>query len=342
MPWLTDGEHTLVDLLDASAQIVLVEPRRMRDRASEILAEEADLAGSLSKTWERDRRRVPAAARALRRPSRRDARGRVDVPAGRRPTGRAGDRGDGMGADLGRRRRPRPPVGRAARRALPGGRRRRHRRFGAPPARAAAQRVARPRARSRRHDRLDAAGRSHRRRSARPRVRAPRRAPRGHLRVRPHRPPPRPSPSPAATARRSRVLRGPAARRLRRTPHARRRSVRRHGHEVDGWHRTRLPVARVQGRRPPVRAVRPDRRGAPLHRRRLAGAAPPRRQRLRPHESAGQGRRARDRAGARRAVPAPGHLARSRLPARHARGSARWRRRSRTTRRPTSSRRSPM
>ena len=51
MPWLTQGEHTLVDLLDASAQIVLVEPRRMRDRASEILAEEADLAGSLSKTW---------------------------------------------------------------------------------------------------------------------------------------------------------------------------------------------------------------------------------------------------------------------------------------------------
>ena len=51
MPWLTEGEHTLVDLLDASAQIVLVEPRRMRDRASDILAEEADLAGSLSKTW---------------------------------------------------------------------------------------------------------------------------------------------------------------------------------------------------------------------------------------------------------------------------------------------------
>jgi transcription-repair coupling factor (superfamily II helicase) len=51
MPWLTQGEHTLVDLLDANAQIVLVEPRRMRDRASEILAEEADLAGSLSKTW---------------------------------------------------------------------------------------------------------------------------------------------------------------------------------------------------------------------------------------------------------------------------------------------------
>ena len=51
MPWLTPGEHTLVDLLDADAQVVLVEPRRMRDRAAEILAEEADLAGSLSKTW---------------------------------------------------------------------------------------------------------------------------------------------------------------------------------------------------------------------------------------------------------------------------------------------------
>ncbi len=51
MPWLTPGEHTLVDLLDADSQVVLVEPRRMRDRASEILAEEADLAASLSKTW---------------------------------------------------------------------------------------------------------------------------------------------------------------------------------------------------------------------------------------------------------------------------------------------------
>ena len=114
MPWLTQGEHTLVDLLDASAQIVLVEPRRMRDRASEILAEEADLAGSSVEDMGCVRRRVPAAARAVRRPPRRHARRRVDVPAGRRPTGRSVDRGDGMGADLGRRRRPRPPVGRAA------------------------------------------------------------------------------------------------------------------------------------------------------------------------------------------------------------------------------------
>ncbi len=52
MPWLTPGEHTLVDLLDADSQVVLVEPRdSMRDHASEILAEEADLAASLSKTW---------------------------------------------------------------------------------------------------------------------------------------------------------------------------------------------------------------------------------------------------------------------------------------------------
>ena len=44
-------EHLLTDLLPADARVVLVEPRRMRDRAPELLAEEADLAGTLAKTW---------------------------------------------------------------------------------------------------------------------------------------------------------------------------------------------------------------------------------------------------------------------------------------------------
>ncbi|HEY5153759.1 MAG TPA: transcription-repair coupling factor [Acidimicrobiales bacterium] len=51
LPWLTEGEHTLFDLLEPDAQVLLVDPRRMRDRAADILAEEADLAGTLAVTW---------------------------------------------------------------------------------------------------------------------------------------------------------------------------------------------------------------------------------------------------------------------------------------------------
>ncbi|MGH9185876.1 MAG: transcription-repair coupling factor [Acidimicrobiales bacterium] len=51
LPWLTRDEHLLVDLLPPGGQVLLVEPRRMRDRAADILAEEADLEASLSKTW---------------------------------------------------------------------------------------------------------------------------------------------------------------------------------------------------------------------------------------------------------------------------------------------------
>jgi transcription-repair coupling factor (superfamily II helicase) len=51
LPWLTEGEHVLFDLVDSDALVLLVEPRRMRDRAADLLAEEADLAGALAKTW---------------------------------------------------------------------------------------------------------------------------------------------------------------------------------------------------------------------------------------------------------------------------------------------------
>ncbi len=51
LPWLTDESRLLPDLLRADAQVVLVEPRRMRDRAADLLAEEADLAISLARTW---------------------------------------------------------------------------------------------------------------------------------------------------------------------------------------------------------------------------------------------------------------------------------------------------
>jgi transcription-repair coupling factor (superfamily II helicase) len=51
LPWLTEAEHALFDLLGPDAQVLLIEPRRMRDRAAEVLAEEADLATSLAQTW---------------------------------------------------------------------------------------------------------------------------------------------------------------------------------------------------------------------------------------------------------------------------------------------------
>ena len=51
LPWLTEGEHLLPDLVGADAQVLLLEPRRMRDRAAELLDEEAALAASLATTW---------------------------------------------------------------------------------------------------------------------------------------------------------------------------------------------------------------------------------------------------------------------------------------------------
>ncbi|MFM2183272.1 MAG: hypothetical protein RJB61_1566 [Actinomycetota bacterium] len=57
LPWLVDaddGRRLLTDLLPATAKVALVEPRRMRDRADDLLAEEDDLARALAGTWGRD------------------------------------------------------------------------------------------------------------------------------------------------------------------------------------------------------------------------------------------------------------------------------------------------
>ena len=54
LPWLGeagDEAEVLLDLLDDDAFVVLVEPRRLRDRAADIIAEERDLASSLARTW---------------------------------------------------------------------------------------------------------------------------------------------------------------------------------------------------------------------------------------------------------------------------------------------------
>jgi transcription-repair coupling factor (superfamily II helicase) len=51
LPWLTADERLLMDLVPTNAQVLLVEPRRMRDRAAELLEEEAALASTLAQTW---------------------------------------------------------------------------------------------------------------------------------------------------------------------------------------------------------------------------------------------------------------------------------------------------
>ncbi len=51
LPWLVEEEHVLTDVVPPEGQVLLVDPRRMRDRASDILAEEADLASTLAGTW---------------------------------------------------------------------------------------------------------------------------------------------------------------------------------------------------------------------------------------------------------------------------------------------------
>jgi transcription-repair coupling factor (superfamily II helicase) len=51
LPWLSDGEELITDLLGDGAVVVIVEPRRVRDRASELLDEESALADALASTW---------------------------------------------------------------------------------------------------------------------------------------------------------------------------------------------------------------------------------------------------------------------------------------------------
>ncbi|MCU1389218.1 MAG: mfd, partial [Ilumatobacteraceae bacterium] len=54
LPWLTDEDLLLTDVLPATGKVVLIEPRRMRDRAKDLLDEEDDLARALASTWGRD------------------------------------------------------------------------------------------------------------------------------------------------------------------------------------------------------------------------------------------------------------------------------------------------
>jgi transcription-repair coupling factor (superfamily II helicase) len=51
LPWLTDEERLLPDILPEDALVLLVEPGRMKDRVTELNDEEASLAASLASTW---------------------------------------------------------------------------------------------------------------------------------------------------------------------------------------------------------------------------------------------------------------------------------------------------
>ena len=50
LPWLIDENLLLTDVLPENAKVLLVEPRRMRDRAADLIAEEDDLARTLAST----------------------------------------------------------------------------------------------------------------------------------------------------------------------------------------------------------------------------------------------------------------------------------------------------
>jgi transcription-repair coupling factor (superfamily II helicase) len=51
LPWLAPEEHLLTDLLPDSAQVLMLDPKRTRDRAADLLSEEESLASSLAETW---------------------------------------------------------------------------------------------------------------------------------------------------------------------------------------------------------------------------------------------------------------------------------------------------
>jgi len=54
LPWLVDDDVLLTDVLPDDSKVLLIEPRRMRDRAVDLIAEEDDLARTLASTWARD------------------------------------------------------------------------------------------------------------------------------------------------------------------------------------------------------------------------------------------------------------------------------------------------
>ena len=207
LPWLCEGEHLLPDLLAAEALVLLVEPKRMRDRARELLDEEAALASTLAATWgARTDDEFPRLSLDFDRLLAHTGAGVVSVPAtpdnpdtARLPATAFDPVVGDTDALAGRLRA-------LAARQVCGGSRGRGRRLGRSPPRRARGRGHRRHRRGSRHGRDPAGGRA-----TRARRRAPRRAVGARRRSRPHRPPPRPS-SGAGCASRRRLLRRPRAR----------------------------------------------------------------------------------------------------------------------------------
>ena len=54
LPWVVGAEELVTDLVPDGGVVVVVEPRRVRDRATELLEEESALAASLATTWGAD------------------------------------------------------------------------------------------------------------------------------------------------------------------------------------------------------------------------------------------------------------------------------------------------
>ena len=114
LPWLSASEHLFTDLLDESSRVVLVEPRRLRDRAAELLDEEVALSESLATTWGLDADDVTSGMPGSTSAS--TGSYSTPPPGSRRcsQSPRAPARyasSLGLAARTGRFRRPRPPPG---------------------------------------------------------------------------------------------------------------------------------------------------------------------------------------------------------------------------------------
>ena len=59
LPWITPQERVLFDFIGDNGLIVLIEPRRLRDRISDLRAEEADLVAVLADTWGAENNEFP-------------------------------------------------------------------------------------------------------------------------------------------------------------------------------------------------------------------------------------------------------------------------------------------
>ena len=269
LPWLTDGEQVLLDLLGSSAQVLLVEPRRMRDRAADILAEEADLAATLAghvgATSADGELRVPAAPPRLRPVARPHDRTGMDGDD-RRPRVRTWPTvgGQRLGATVvGDGARARQAAARSAARRATGWCWPRTERARPP---GCADRCSPIEGIDLAPDgRVDQPRRPCRRRPRRPWLRVRASVKLAVLcRGRRDRPASRASAGPSASARAQGFFDDLEGRRLRRAPPARRRPLRRHGQARDRRGRARLPAARVPRRRPALRA-RPTRSTRSAH-----------------------------------------------------------------------------